>query len=108
MNDDARFLFCLGGFTGFLFFFLVSFFWHGDALSAFIYGSFGCLFMSICSRFLLGCLLRGISKQNLQDNKNSNTSSGGIPKINKTQQEISASAMNEAASKAKPLSLIHI
>ena len=61
LKDDAKFFFCLSGFTGFSVFFSVSFFLHQNAVLSLVYGTIGCLFFSITGRFLLGFVLKGQS-----------------------------------------------
>ena len=60
INDDAKFFFCLSGFTGFLLFFLVSSIIQKDTIMALVYGAGGCLVFSIFGRYLLGFILKGI------------------------------------------------
>ena len=60
INDDAKFFFCLSGFTGFLLFFLASSIIQKDTIMALVYGAGGCLIFSIFGRYLLGFILKGI------------------------------------------------
>ena len=62
IKDDAKFFFCLSGFTGFVIFFLFSSFLQKDTITALVYGTGGCLIFSIFGRFLLGFALNGILK----------------------------------------------
>jgi hypothetical protein len=60
IKDDAKFFFCLSGFTGFVLFFLVSSIIQKDTIAALVYGAGGCLVFSIFGRYLLGFILNGI------------------------------------------------
>ena len=57
MNNEAKFICCLGGFIGFLSFFPISLLLGEDALSAVLRGSVGCLFCSLCARGILQLVL---------------------------------------------------
>jgi hypothetical protein len=59
IKDDAKFFFCLSGFTGFVLFFLVSSIIQKDTIVALVYGTGGCLVFSIFGRYLLGFILNG-------------------------------------------------
>lgn len=58
MNDDAKFLFFLSGFGGFIFFYFVSFLMNHDLVVALIKGSFGCLVGGLSCRLILGFALK--------------------------------------------------
>jgi hypothetical protein len=60
IKDDAKFFFCLSGFTGFVLFFLVSSIIQKDTIVALVYGTGGCLVFSVFGRYLLGFILNGI------------------------------------------------
>jgi hypothetical protein len=61
VRDDAKFLFCLFGFAGFLFLFLCTVITQENLIMALLNGCIGCLFFSVSGRFLLGFALRGVS-----------------------------------------------
>ncbi len=61
MRNDARFFFCISGFTGFVVFFFFGLVITGDPVIALAQSAFGCLFFAICGRFLLSFILNSIS-----------------------------------------------
>ena len=73
MNDFAKFLFCVAGFSGFAIFFLTALLIHGDASQALFYGGTGCLLFSLSGRFLLGYALKGVVDQGVALESNQNT-----------------------------------
>jgi len=64
MHDDAKFLFFLCGFSGFLFFYLISIFVDADPVIALIKGALGCLVLGSLGRFILGFALKQSSSSN--------------------------------------------
>ena len=97
LKDDAKFFFCLSGFTGFSVFFSVSFFLHQNAVLSLVYGTIGCLFFSITGRFLLGFVLKGQSAvvnnteelPQIKRDLNPDTAPNQKPRINETEKSMS-------------------
>lgn len=58
MHNDAKFLFFLCGFIGFLLFYLISIFVDTDPVIALIKGALGCLIIGSLGRFALGFALK--------------------------------------------------
>lgn len=107
MNDDAKFFFCLCGFIGFILLFLSTFFVHGDAILALVYGAIGCLLFSLFGRALLGVALQGtIKKPSMTVPKGESESFDLSDRDNNSPEEKmrleALGAMSEAATKAKP------
>jgi hypothetical protein len=70
MNDDAKYLFFISGFVGFLFFYLISFLLDKDLLVALIKGSLGCLVVGLSTRYILGYALKHTSPVLISGSKN--------------------------------------
>ena len=62
MNQDARYVFCMAGFVGFILFFVTGWFLTGNALDALLRGCVACLVFAWSGRFLLGMLLRAVEE----------------------------------------------
>ena len=97
MNDFAKFLFCIAGFSGFAIFFLAALFIHGDASQALLYGATGCLLFALSSRFLLGFALKGVVDQGVASPRDQNAE----PFVEKAssisaQEKITADRMTES------------
>ena len=107
MNDDAKFLFFMSGFVGFVLFYISSNLIYGDLIHGLLHGSIGCVLFSISGRFLLGFALSANSfhKKSTDSDK---PSSGSLPNINKRDisgEELAASTNVEALKNAKGVSL---
>ena len=68
MNNDAKFIFFLSGFLGFVFFYSVSLMLARDLVLSLVYGTGGSLFFSFSGRLILDSMLKaklssGISRQ---------------------------------------------
>ena len=103
MRNDARFFFCISGFTGFLLFFFSGLVIGGDPVTALVQSAFGCLFFAICGRFLLCFILSGIS---LESNTNAQPDPAKeiLPELNKIDaKQLTENAMSEASTNVQPL-----
>jgi len=58
MNDDAKFIFFLSGFLGFVFFYTVSLMLARDLVLSLVYGTGGSLFFSFSGRIILDSMLK--------------------------------------------------
>ena len=60
MNNQAKYICCLGGFIGFISFFTISLFRDLDVLAAVLRGSVGCLFFALSFRGILHLALKSL------------------------------------------------
>ena len=103
IKNDAKFIFCLSGFVGFLLFFLMSLLVHQDAVLGLLWGVSGCLSFSVLGRALLGLLLKGTLQPSLQSSNEFLSSNETNPMAerksiaNETEEESQAKAVAEAA-----------
>jgi len=68
MRNEAKYICCIGGFAGFLVFFLISLLLGQDALTSVLKGSVGCLFCALCTRGILHLILSSVSRSNNRAN----------------------------------------
>ncbi|MBT3666459.1 MAG: hypothetical protein HN548_03185 [Opitutae bacterium] len=102
MNNDARFFFYLSGFIGFVVFFLMGIIISQDFIVALVQSTFGCLFFSLCGRFLLSFILNGIIVESSQSH-NKKDFPVTLSKQNENDPAQLAAAMNEASTNSKHL-----
>ena len=69
MHDDAKFLFFLSGFSGFVLFYIISIVIDSDPVLALIKGSIGCLILGASGRYILGFALKYSQVRQNSDNR---------------------------------------
>ena len=72
MHDDAKFLFFLSGFSGFVLFYIISLVIDSDPILALIKGSIGCLILGASGRYILGFALKYSQVSQNSDNHSKN------------------------------------
>ena len=106
MKDDAKFFFFIGGFAGFLVFYLFSSLIHGDFLASVLYGSVGCVLFAMSGRALLGFALSAALNRSIGDAKKEQYPDAGFSKEQAISGEQLAAATNvEALKNAKEVAL---
>ena len=112
MHDDAKFLFFLSGFSGFVLFYIISIVIDSDPVLSLIKGSVGCLIFGASGRFILGFALKysevrqssvNPSKKFAIDDTNSLPETNLKPSVtaNQSLDELAAATNLEALNKSK-------
>ena len=102
MNDDAKFVFFLSGFFGFIFFYSVSLVLNKDLILSLIYGTSGSLLFSFLGRLILISLLRnakvsGFKNHSSQANPTASSDSANISLSSQQENLTSSMEANMAA-----------
>lgn len=106
MKDDAKFFFFIGGFAGFLVFYLFSSLICGDFLASLLYGSIGCVLFAMSGRALLGFALTAVLNPSVGDAEKGQFQETGLSKEHSISGEQIAAATNvEALENAKGVAL---